>query len=711
MTDTCDRASGHRAAAVLVAALAALGLPCRAVRAGEGEPAPIARGVLVGSTGGNERDVLVVARGGRVVHYGITYGEGAFRIEGLAPGPYMVLSAGRVASRVPIRPGRTTSLRFAEDATYALASSTWSPARRAFSQTFVADGSRIRRVTFWIPSGRHRLAVRIVEAWPGGKVVGERRLEDPVTWVVGVRPRGGAWRTEPGRSYRIEIASRDRTPWQIGMPGRGDLYPDGEAWFDDEPQLDADLALTIESDASGLVETAFASDGLGFIREGPGSGRVRAASQLFVARTRNIVAAYANAGWGSRPRRQLEFEFSIHDGGPRGERIGPPARVPMFSDWGQTAVWFPDEVPVVPGHTYALTVRRVDGEPFYAYLSRDAYPEGHAVRDGRPEEEFDLTFSIRGEEEPDRLVYPIDIRIDRSSEPWSLEWETTRPAHGRIARAERWGPVGVTDWSPDPATRHRASLEGLTPGREAWAAPVVRVPGGLVVRGPRTVLRAPASGDPSPEPVVAVDFAPVGAVVELANPGFEEGTLGWYVGGTLAGTWRGAPDLAPAEGRQAIGYRHVARAGEDVPRKIDPADRALVLQEVRLRPGREYQLSAVVNSREREGGWQRTNRVRLLAWAPAGGGGRLGRPLATLLADPGLRERTSSTWFATDGAWLRRRLRFRAAGARAVVGVELYRWWSLREDAVLVDSVRLEELPDRLERLPRSGAPAEDLPE
>ena len=124
-----------------------------------------------------------------------------------------------------------------------------------------------------------------------------------------------------------------------------------------------------------------------------------------------------------------------------------------------------------------------------------------------------------------------------------------------------------------------------------------------------------------------------------------------------------------------FGYRHVHDpAGTDkVPRKIDPADRTVLVQEVAVKEGRTYILSARLMTREREGGWQRNNRLRLLA------------------SSPGVEKRHATQWYATGDRWQRVRLRFTAGGSTAVVGVELYRWWALVEDAVFVDDVWLTE--------------------
>ena len=91
-------------------------------------------GTLRGSTGGNERDVVVYSKGGKAVRYEITYGEGDFHFQDLECGEYMVLSAARIASRVPIRPDQATNLRFFDAALFSPPNETWSPACVRFGQ-------------------------------------------------------------------------------------------------------------------------------------------------------------------------------------------------------------------------------------------------------------------------------------------------------------------------------------------------------------------------------------------------------------------------------------------------------------------------------------------------------------------------------------------------------------------------------------------------
>ncbi|HAK95076.1 MAG TPA: hypothetical protein DCM87_08765 [Planctomycetes bacterium] len=685
-----------------------LGFPALAARgaAGETEPAP---GAIVGRTGGNERDCVLFARGRGAVAFAVTYGEGDFRFDGLAPGEYMALSAGRVASRIPVRAGATTRLDFGEDACVAIPAETWSATRLRFGQTFVADASRIESLSFWIPAGRHRLAIEFREDGPSGRRIAAREIGKPAVWVVSERFREGEVAVAPGRRYFVEIASLDGTPWQIGTPGRGDAYPGGEAWYDGEPMLDADLGITIGSDASGLVETAAARDGLGFVAEWPGSGLSREAGQTFLATTRTIIAAYANAGWGARPDPKLLFEFSLRAGGPEGRCVAGPTRLPMISDWGATAVWFPGEAAVVPGETYYLSLRRADGEPFYAYLSRDVHPRGCAWRDGKPLEEFDLTFSVRGERAPGTLAYPFNVVWEARGNGVAVAWETSFPCVSELLLDPAAAGARAIPGSRAAASTHAFEIAGLPRGTDYEAVGVSRPFGpegaGFPVRTAAFRFRtdgAAAFDAPS---------SSAGAIA-LANPGFEDalradkkdGARGWTVSGNLGAGATGAEGgISPPEGARMFGYVRVPAAGEEIPRKIDPAERSLLLQEVAVVPGETYVLSALVLAREKDGGWQRNNRARLLALS-AEPGAVEGAALRRLAADAALREARATQWYSTDGKWRRVRLKFRAAGARAAVGVELYRWWALAEDAVFVDAVRLEPL----RRGPIAELPRED---
>lgn len=617
-------------------------------------------GALAGRTGGNERDCVVFARGKGAVAFAITYGEGDFRFEGLEPGEHMALSSGRVASRIPVWAGGTTRLDFGEADYVSVPAETWSPARRRFGQTFLAESSEIEGISFWIPAGSHRLAIEFREGGPAGRLVASRKTSGPVGWVVAERFREGEVPTEPGRRYSVEISSLDGEPWQIGTPGRGDVYPEGEAWYDGEPMLDADLGISLASDVSGLVESAAARDGLGFVAEGPGSGLAREAGQTFVATTGNVVAATANAGWGGRPEPKLDFEFALREEGPRGRLVAGPTRLPMISDWGATAVWFPDEAPVVPGKRYYLSFRRTDGEPFYAYLSRDEYAGGCAWRDGEPLEGFDLTFSIRGEKVPGSLTHPYDVAWTASERGLRVRWKTSLPSVSEILLDPPVAGARALLASRAASAEHAAEIAGLRGGIEYEAVAISRPEGpsgpGFPVRS--APFRFRAAGEP---PALGAERAAVGS-----------------------------QRILPPEGASPLGHTHRAQPGEEVPRKIDPPERSLHLREVPVAEGEAYVLSALVFAREEGGGWQRNNRVRLLA-LPSEPGAPEGATLERLASDPALREARASQRYATGGVWRRVRLRFRSTGERAAVGVEFYRWWALEEDAVFADDVRLEK--------------------
>ncbi|MBN1421029.1 MAG: carboxypeptidase regulatory-like domain-containing protein, partial [Planctomycetes bacterium] len=124
--------------------------------ASEGEPRP-GTGVLAGSTGGNERDCVLFARDAGEIRMRHTAPDGLFRFDGVPPGEYMCLSSGRVAARIRVRAGETTTLDWGPFDAYDLGAETWSPARTTFGQTFVATGRSLLGISFWIPGEPVRL--------------------------------------------------------------------------------------------------------------------------------------------------------------------------------------------------------------------------------------------------------------------------------------------------------------------------------------------------------------------------------------------------------------------------------------------------------------------------------------------------------------------------------------------------------------------------
>jgi len=655
-------------------------------------------GWFAGNSGGMERGVQLFDRSYGQVWFTVTGPSGLYRSKAVPAGEYLAACLGNIAP-IRVEPGRLAWIDWAGQPGYDVGADTWSPARRKFGQTFVAFGPWVRQVSFWLPSGPIALRLALREDGPNGRLVGEPVVQERANWVSSFCFQPGQWPMQVGRRYYLSIESVNGEPFAIGMPGLGEVYPDGQAYYDDEPQLDSDLALGITADNDGLsttVDVAY-SQGLGFIKEGPGSGMCTWAGQTFVATTRNVIAAYANAGWGYQPSRILEFVYSIHEDGPDGRQVGPERRVEMICDWGATALWFPDQVRLVPGKRYMLKYRRADGGRFYAYLARDIYKGGCAVRDGEPMGRFDLTCTIRGQRQPGYPSWPYNVMVaELTPRRATIAWATLVPSTSQVeygllldqrGRTVAGTAMRRTKLDERLVREHRVTLTGLLPGK-AYAYAVWSRPGKPDTKPLRSkVLTFRTLEDPTqPEtPPLVSPPARAAAVVPLKNPGFENGLEGWSQLGGRAGVLTDLKRYRPHGGKAVCGWRHIheAKTEQAVPRKLEPPVRDMVYQTVAVQPGKTYLLSAWILTDEREGGWERNDRIRLVA-DPTGA------------AEPTTREWQDAPfvtqWYTTGGLWVRRRLRFVPDRDTVRIGVEFYQWWALRENHLYVDDVQLIEL-------------------
>jgi hypothetical protein len=202
----------------------------------------------------------------------------------------------------------------------------------------------------------------------------------------------------------LEFAAPEGQTWTPGVAGRGDVYAGGRAWFAGVPRPHSDLGIVLCEDNDGL-RTHYGLSGAE--RE----HRVVSAGQTFVAAARNVTLASAVlADVGTAP---TVVRFSLHEGGPGGTQIGPSKVTGPESD--VLVAWGPEEVPTTPGETYYLHIESLSGDPFLAARQGDAYGEGHAVLNGRPEPGYDIAAVLAGEMSPEdfqRLVaHPRRVEI------------------------------------------------------------------------------------------------------------------------------------------------------------------------------------------------------------------------------------------------------------------------------------------------------------
>ncbi len=650
----------------------------------------IAQGFLTGDSGGNEREVTIFDRDFGMVWHTVTGVSGRFESKTLPEGEYLAVS-GSVITPVKIQSGLATEILFSSQKGMSADTETWSPSRKKFGQTFKAVGPWVNGFRFWNPGKPVQLIAELRERDPKGKLVGRKDLGE-CSWIKIINLQPWEWPTDRGHNYYLSLHSPTGSTFQLGTPALGDTYIWGNAYYDDEPRLDSDMGFSISQDNDNLktIVRVTLHQGFGFKSEGPASGSPTWAAQSFTATTNNLRTVWINAGWPSSEGLTKRFIFSVHEKSPTGKQVGPERNVLMIKDWGATCAWFRDQVPLRKGEKYIVKLRRVDGKPFYAYLAPDLYKKGEALRNKLSTENLDLTCILKGEEHPGSVVLPMNVRMTQiTARSITVKWETALPTTSQIS----FGNRGFLQ--EKYKTQHVMTLPGLDPGTSY----TFQVGGRTENSNSPPLYSKSVTVKTLEDPTSLLPKNQVmgitGKLIPLKNSSFEDGLKGWKVS-SLKNQVAEVP-LPPDvknlrsvyylgryhahSGKRVLGWNHkVHEKSGPIPRKMEPALTRTVSQVVTTIPGKIYTLSAWVLTDERQGGWNRNDRVRLIVDPTHTG--KLDHPET-------VDNKFVTQWYSTRGQWKRFRLKFKAQNSKTAIGVQLYQWWLLAENHVYVDDVKL----------------------
>ena len=665
----------------------------------------LAAGKIRGTAGGNERGAALFGRDGCLRGWTVTGPSGLYEFDGIEQGQYFMLLDGGIVPYVSVEDGRTTVVDQASQPKLDFEKEVWGPGRVRFAQSFVATGTAVTGFSLWRASGDSKLLVSLFEDSPQGRrIAGPFETEKPMAWVCGSSLPAEQFRTISGRKYALELAAADGKGWNHGMPRSGDVYPEGEAYYNGILHAESDLGIEINQEHPGLKDVASARDDLHFIAEGPGSGVCRVAGQTFIATTPNVIQAYANCGgWGG----VAEFVFSIHENSPAGKQLGPACRVKMVCDWGADVLWFDDAIRLTLGQRYYLQYRRADNGPFFSYLSSNRYPQGRAWRDGKElPEQFDQLFYIRGEQEPGSVIYPYNVSVtDIRQTSAKIVWRTGTAGDSLVHYGtDRYLPSRAGS-EKDRSETHSITLPNLQPG----TVYLYRVSSDTYKKSSRrtysriySFMTAPHGpdeprfdrpGDASPPP--ACDNC-----VAIENAGFEDGISGWMTVARLGRAKEPQRYIADAEpfgtaGPGIDGYKPHSGSrlygwscfGDEDPNWQEPREdwkREVISQRVPVEKGGTYLLTAWLLTGDIGSGWGRDCRIRLA----------VDENNAGLLEQIDTVEKANVTqWFATQHLWMPVTLRFEAKSDHVAIGAELLQWWALEASHLYIDdfSVRPQE--------------------
>ncbi|MGB9619302.1 MAG: hypothetical protein ACPL7K_02695, partial [Armatimonadota bacterium] len=388
------------------------------------------------------------------------------------------------------------------------------------AQTFPATGTCVLKVTIRIASPNADFNVSIHQGGPTGPQIGPTRTAtagnagaQTVIWQPGEVP------TTPGEVYCVKVIRTDGQAFSIflvePLVDNGDACPEGCAWWFDgstwRPDWSLDTGIVVVSDGDGLLCN------LNTGKWGKWGTKLSAASnfgQTFVARGTGLVSASFTVDTSAN------YVVSLYDyaGGSIGAQVGT-SKVLAASAYRESngVVWSPGEfLPLVPGNTYYLEIRRQDIGTFGAYRTNgDNYAGGMLFVNRIAQPSYDLATTIYVESAPGEATKRYvkfgagwPRLTSQTSGSLIIYWTTDVASDTKVEYSVGSPPYTATYYSSTLTTAHTAILNDLSPNTVYH----YRVSSG------RSYYRTAVSRD------LVAATAPSCANL-LTNPGFETGSL------------------------------------------------------------------------------------------------------------------------------------------------------------------------------------------
>jgi hypothetical protein len=571
----------------------------------------------------------------------------------------------------------------------------WGQSFTRMGQTFKATGCELDKVSVQLPHEVDDLVAVVREGGPSGEQIGPvaRFIEGPegdgtrFGWYI-ARWKPGDIPLRKGQVYYIELYRRSGKPFTVRMHSTGDVYPDGCAYFEGIKEVCSDLGLFIsEARADMLRSPVLDADEDNWVRNVTGV--------YFKARTANIRAIFAQIMFENTPF-HIDAVFRVYKVNADGslsrvgiEKVGYNYTKPGTAHY-VAAVYAAHEMPLEIGQIYFVEIVPRDKE----------LPSDESLLPKR-----DLNVRIYGETVAGMTPVIYNQHITSiTSNSIKLKWEGTKDCDTLIFYGS--SPYKLDKVIRIPKGVQEAEIKGLRPAQTISFRIVKSTKAGGKFETPVYQARTlDQNGKPVNDPPLLappkheflsmcigflnlavmdrIHQPPVpkvkdGKKVQIVNPGFKDGLLGWHVKGMNNVS---ITDRASVEGNSSAGWDlSFSRHEGDYDR------RDLVYQTVKVKPGKTYILSASLYTRQEghdDNWYSRFNwgdvKVRLVC-DPSGGTNFTGH--------------NSTQWFRTDGRWLRFAKKWKAESDVMTIGVEFYRRTDWPRVVALVDDIELVEVEE-----------------
>ncbi len=273
---------------------------------------------------------------------------------------------------------------------------TWAlPWGDAWYQTFVARGTSITGVSFRLAgTNADEVEVSILAVdgaapsqWTTVSDAAARRTPAKSLADNWVKWRSNLVPVTPGRAYAVKLRGTHGGDLKFSPFNRAkdaQSYPDGRAYDAAGTAQDYDLNVTVFSDSDGTVVSYIKTTSeLGELIDnyyGTRWGQTFKAIGSSLAAV-DVWAAGADSNW------DLDFTFTVREGGPAGARIGPAkttkAAYQAFGAGLHAVSYNPGEASLAPGRTYYIEFTNSTGfNPYIMRRTQDLYADGTGYQDG-----------------------------------------------------------------------------------------------------------------------------------------------------------------------------------------------------------------------------------------------------------------------------------------------------------------------------------------